>query len=44
MVKKYAPAQERNAYLNFLSTHDGIGLRPVEGILPDTELLKYIDF
>ncbi len=38
------PAQERNAYLNFLSTHDGIGLRPVEGILPDTELLKYIDF
>ena len=32
------PAQQGNAYLNFLSTHDGIGMRPLEGIIPDEEL------
>ena len=32
------PAQTGNAYLNFLSTHDGIGMRPLEGIIPDNEL------
>ena len=38
------PAQENNAYLNFLSTHDGIGMRPLEGILPENEVNKYINF
>ncbi|MDC3091812.1 hypothetical protein OA848_05445, partial [Rickettsiales bacterium] len=38
------PAQENNAYLNFLSSHDGIGMRPVEGILPNDEITKYLDF
>ena len=38
------PAQENNAYLNFISTHDGIGLRPLEGILPEEEIGKYISF
>ncbi len=38
------PAQENNSYLNFLSSHDGIGLRPLEGILPEKELKKYINF
>ena len=37
------PAQAGNAYLNFLSTHDGIGLRPLEGILPEKELEKFIN-
>ena len=36
------PAQFGNAYLNFLSTHDGIGMRPLEGILPNDELNKFI--
>ena len=36
------PAQFGNAYLNFLSTHDGIGMRPLEGILPKNELNKFI--
>lgn len=35
------PAQQGNAYLNFLSTHDGIGMRPLEGIIPDEELQKF---
>ena len=38
------PAQENNSYLNFLSTHDGIGMRPVEGILPEMEVKKYFRF
>jgi len=28
----------RTAFLNFLASHDGIGLRPVEGILPEHEV------
>ena len=34
------PAQLGNAYLNFLSTHDGIGMRPLEGIIPVDEQNK----
>jgi len=29
------PAQNGTSYFNFIATHDGIGLRPVEGILED---------
>ena len=38
------PAQIGNTYLNFLSTHDGIGMRPLEGIVPDKELKKFRSF
>ena len=38
------PAQENNSYLNFLSTHDGIGMRPVEGILPENEFKNILIF
>lgn len=31
------PAQAGTAYLNFIASHDGIGLRPVEGLLGDDE-------
>jgi len=31
------PAQDGTTYLNFIASHDGIGLRPVEGILTDDE-------
>ena len=37
------PAQEGNAYFNFLAFHDGIGLRPVEGKLDSTELYRLIN-
>ena len=37
------PAQEGNAYFNFLASHDGIGLRPVEGKLDSTELYRLIN-
>ena len=32
------PAKDENCYLNFLATHDGIGLRPLEGILNNNDL------
>lgn len=31
------PAQYGRAYLNFIASHDGIGLRPTEGLLSDGE-------
>lgn len=30
-------------YLNFTSSHDGIGVRPLEGVMPDDEKMKMID-
>lgn len=32
------PAQNGTTYLNFIASHDGIGLRPAEGILDDDEI------
>ncbi len=32
------PAQNGTTYFNFLASHDGIGLRPAEGLLDDTEI------
>lgn len=37
------PAQNGTAYFNFIASHDGIGLRPVEGILDETEVNKMAD-
>lgn len=32
------PAQNGTTYFNFIASHDGIGLRPVEGLLEDQEV------
>ena len=32
------PAQNGTSYFNFIASHDGIGLRPVEGILSEQEV------
>jgi len=32
------PARNGTAYFNFIASHDGIGLRPAEGLLSDEEL------
>jgi len=34
------PAQNGTSYFNFIASHDGIGLRPVEGILDDETVDK----
>lgn len=37
------PAQHGTTYLNFIASHDGIGLRPVEGILNDAEINQVVE-
>ncbi len=33
------PAQNGTTYFNFIASHDGVGLRPAEGLLEDDELI-----
>lgn len=37
------PAQLGCAYFNFSASHDGIGLRPAEGLVPEEEMLEVIE-
>ena len=37
------PAQNGTTYFNFIASHDGIGLRPVEGLLDENELDNLIN-
>jgi len=37
------PAPMGCAYLNFTASHDGIGMRPAEGLLPEDEKQQVID-
>ena len=39
---KMPPAQIGNAYLNFIASHDGIGMRPAEGVLTEKEIKKML--
>ncbi|GAA4225398.1 sucrose phosphorylase [Sagittula marina] len=41
-MRAMPPAPQGCAYLNFTSSHDGIGMRPAEGLLPDEEIAKMI--
>ena len=36
------PAQNGTAYFNFIASHDGIGLRPAEGLLDDDEISELV--
>lgn len=37
------PAQMGCAYFNFTASHDGIGLRPAEGLIPDEDIITMIE-
>jgi sucrose phosphorylase len=37
------PARNGTAYFNFIASHDGIGLRPAEGLLRETEINTLVD-
>ena len=37
------PAQTGTTFLNFIASHDGIGLRPAEGLLSDGELARLLE-
>ncbi|WP_100641527.1 sugar phosphorylase [Alteromonas facilis] len=36
------PAQNGTTYFNFIASHDGIGLRPAEGLLTDMEIASLV--
>lgn len=36
------PAQNGTTYFNFIASHDGIGLRPAEGLLDDDEIDAFV--
>ncbi|OCA88337.1 sugar phosphorylase [Bacillus sp. FJAT-27225] len=37
------PTSETTTFFNFLASHDGIGVRPVEGILPEKQIQSMVD-
>lgn len=37
------PARDGTAYFNFIASHDGIGMRPAEGLLSDEEIESLIN-
>jgi sucrose phosphorylase len=37
------PAQQGTAYLNFIASHDGIGLRPLDGLLEDEDIARLLE-
>ena len=37
------PAQNGTFYFNFIASHDGIGLRPAEGLLDDEEIDTFVE-
>ena len=37
------PAQNGTAYFNFIASHDGIGLRPAEGLLSEEEINRLVN-
>ena len=41
--KKLPSLKIGNSYLNFIASHDGIGLRPLEGYVDDEELINMIN-
>lgn len=42
-AQNLAPAPHGCSFFNFLASHDGIGLRPLEGILSDEETLTLVE-
>ncbi|MGR8950416.1 MAG: sugar phosphorylase [Gammaproteobacteria bacterium] len=37
------PPQQGSCYLNFIASHDGIGVRPLEGLLSEAETSRLLD-
>lgn len=42
-AKGIKPVSDTATYFNFLSSHDGIGLRPTEGLLDDSQRQQLVD-
>lgn len=42
-LKHLSPPPEGCTYFNFTASHDGIGVRPLEGLIPEEELKQLLD-
>lgn len=42
-IKSMPPSRHGRTYFNFIASHDGIGLRPAEGLLEEDELQSMLD-
>ncbi len=42
-LRQLPPTQLGATYINFIASHDGIGLRPTEGMLDDDELDQFVE-
>lgn len=42
-IMSMPPAQDGTTYFNFIASHDGVGLRPAEGLLNDREIRLLTD-
>ena len=42
-LERLEPARPGTAFLNFTASHDGIGVRPLEGVLPGERIARLVD-
>jgi glucosylglycerate phosphorylase len=42
-AKTLTTSSNTTSFFNFTASHDGIGVRPLEGILPDEEIFRLVD-
>ena len=42
-AKSLKPLPEKCTYFNFTSSHDGIGVRPLEGLVPESEFTELVE-
>lgn len=42
-ASKLQPAGKNTTFFNFLASHDGIGVNPIRGIIPEEEILEMIE-
>ena len=42
-AQNLAPPPAGTTFLNFIASHDGLGLRPLEGLVPEAEVARLVD-
>jgi sucrose phosphorylase len=42
-AQQLSPPSQGCSFINFIASHDGIGLRPLEGLVPDSEIKSLTD-
>src|SRR5512135_532223 len=42
-LERLEPARPGTAFLNFTASHDGIGVRPLEGVLPGERIARLVN-